>query len=101
MHLQPRRRLVADRARPTAAAAVVAAGRRRCGSTDYVDHLSRTWLGKPPTPGSEAATAAVDGPESWARVTADTVVTPSTTWPAGCSRAWSIALLDTPDHMTT
>jgi hypothetical protein len=69
---------------------------------DYVEHLSRTWLGKPADARlQKAATQAVNGPESWASVTADTVVTAQHNLGSWLFPRLVIALLDTPDHMTT
>jgi uncharacterized protein (DUF1800 family) len=68
----------------------------------YVDHLCRLWLGRAADARLlRAATEAVTGSASWA------VITPSTTITAQHQiGSWEfyrlvIALLDTPDHMTT
>jgi hypothetical protein len=69
---------------------------------DYVEHLSRTWLGKSADARlQKAATQAVNGPENWARVTADTVVTAQHNLGGWLFPRLVIALLDTPDHMTS
>ena len=69
---------------------------------DYVEHLSRTWLGKPADARlQKAATTAVTGPEKWAVVTASTTVTKDHNLADWLFPRLVIALLDTPDHMTT
>jgi uncharacterized protein (DUF1800 family) len=67
----------------------------------YVDHLCKTWLGRPADARlQKAATTAVNGPETWARVTASTVVTPKHNVSGWLFPRLVMALLDTPDHMT-
>ena len=57
---------------------------------------------RPRTPGSQkAATTAVTGPEQWAVVTASTTVTKDHSLASWLFPRLVIALLDTPDHMTT
>jgi uncharacterized protein (DUF1800 family) len=69
---------------------------------DYVEHLSRTWLGKSADSRiQKAATQAVNGPEAWAHVTADTEVTAKHSLGSWLFPRLVIALLDTPDHMTS
>jgi hypothetical protein len=68
----------------------------------YVDHLSRTWLGRPADARLvKAATQAVTGPESWAIVTASTLITPKHALASWLFPRLTMALLDSPDHMTT
>jgi uncharacterized protein (DUF1800 family) len=69
---------------------------------EYVEHLSRTWLGKSAdTRIQKVATQAVNGPENWAHVAADSVVTAKHDLGSWLFPRLVIALLDTPDHMTT
>jgi hypothetical protein len=68
----------------------------------YVDHLCRTWLGRPAdTRLLEAATQAVTGPEKWAIITASTTVDRDHSLAGWLFPRLISALLDTPDHMTT
>jgi uncharacterized protein (DUF1800 family) len=68
----------------------------------YVDHLCRTWLGRACDARLlKVATQAVTGPESWAVVTASTVVTSKHSLAGWLFPRLVSALLDTPDHMTT
>ena len=68
----------------------------------YVDHLCRTWLGRPADARLlQVATQAVTGPESWASVTASTTVTSQHALANWLFPRLVCALLDTPDHMTT
>ena len=68
----------------------------------FVDHLCRSWLGRAADDRLlRAATLAVNGPEKWSAVSAGTVIDARhhvVTWDF-----WrlTVALLDTPDHMTT
>ena len=69
---------------------------------DYVDHLSRTWLGKAAdTRLQKIATSAVTGPEKWAVITASTTINKDHSLASWLFPRLVIALLDTPDHMTT
>lgn len=68
----------------------------------YVDHLCRVWLGRSADARLlHAATQAVTGPESWAVVTASTKVTSQHSLAKWLFPRLVVALLDTPDHMTT
>ncbi len=68
----------------------------------YVDHLCKTWLGKAAdTRLQNVARQAVTGPEKWAVVTASTQVTPQHNLAGWLFPRLVMALLDTPDHMTT
>ncbi len=68
----------------------------------YVDHLCRTWLGRAADARLlKAATEAVTGPQTWAVVTASTVVTSKHALTSWLFPRLISALLDTPDHMTT
>jgi uncharacterized protein (DUF1800 family) len=67
----------------------------------YVDHLCKTWLGRAADARlQKAATQAVTGPESWAVVTASTLVTSKHSLGGWLFPRLVLALLDTPDHMT-
>ena len=69
---------------------------------DYVDHLSRTWLGKAADARlQKIATSAVTGPEKWAVITASSMITKDHSLGSWLFPRLVIALLDTPDHMTT
>jgi hypothetical protein len=66
-----------------------------------VDHLCRQWLGKPADARLlKAATQAVTGPQTWAVVTASTIVTAQHSVATWLFPRLTAALLDTPDHMT-
>ena len=68
----------------------------------YVDHLCKTWLGRAADARlQKAATQAVTGPEKWAVVTASTAITPQHNLASWLFPRLVMALLDTPDHMTT
>ena len=68
----------------------------------YVDHLCKTWLGKAADARLQnVARQAVTGPEKWAVVTASTQVTPKHNLASWLFPRLVMALLDTPDHMTT
>jgi uncharacterized protein (DUF1800 family) len=68
----------------------------------YVDHLCRLWLGKRADDRLlKAATQAVTGPQAWAVVTASTIVSSQHSLASWLWPRLAIALLDTPDHMTT
>lgn len=68
----------------------------------YVDHLCKTWLGRPADARlQKAATQAVTGPEKWAIVTASTPITAQHSLGGWLFPRLVMALLDTPDHMTT
>jgi uncharacterized protein (DUF1800 family) len=68
----------------------------------YVNHLCKTWLGRAADERLlKVATQAVTGPESWAVVTATTVITPQHNLAGWLFPRLVMALLDTPDHMTT
>ena len=69
---------------------------------DYVEHLSRMWLGKSADSRIlKAAITAVTGPEKWAVVTASTQITKDHGVAKWLFPRLVIALLDSPDHMTT
>jgi hypothetical protein len=69
---------------------------------DYVEHLSRTWLGRAADARlQKAATSAVTGPEKWAVITASTIVDKDHSLARWLFPRLVVALLDTPDHMTT
>jgi hypothetical protein len=69
---------------------------------DYVEHLSRTWLGKSADSRiQKAATSAVTGPEQWAVITASSTITKTHNLGSWLFPRLVIALLDSPDHMTT
>jgi len=68
----------------------------------YVEHLSRTWLGRSADARiMKAATTAVTGPENWAVITASTTITKDHNLSKWLFPRLVIALLDSPDHMTT
>ena len=68
----------------------------------YVEHLCRTWLGRPSDARLlQAATQAVTGPQTWAVVTSSTLVTSTHALASWLFPRLVSALLDTPDHMTT
>ena len=68
----------------------------------YVDHLSRLWLGRAADARLlSTATRAVTRPESWGVVTASTVVDKNHALAGWLFPRLAMALLDTPDHMTT
>ncbi len=69
---------------------------------DLVDHLSRLWLGR----ASDArllrgVNQAVTGPEAWAVVTPATVITKDHALAGWLFPRLAMAMLDSPDHMTT
>ena len=68
----------------------------------YVDHLCRTWLGRPADARLlKIATQAVTGEERWAIVTASTTVNKDHSLAGWLFPRLVSALLDTPEHMTT
>ena len=68
----------------------------------YVDHLCRLWLGRRADDRLlRAANQAVTGPQSWAVVTPSTLVTSQHALAGWLFPRLAMALLDTPDHMTS
>jgi uncharacterized protein (DUF1800 family) len=68
----------------------------------WVDHLCRSWLGRPADARLlTAAITAINGTQTWSSVSATSTIT--ATHHAATWDFWrlTVALLDTPDHMTT
>jgi hypothetical protein len=68
----------------------------------FVDHLCRLWLGRAADARLlRAANQAVTGPEKWAVVTPETVIDKDHAVAGWLFPRLAMALLDSPDHMTT